>query len=170
MKNEQKYCAKTSDPQKQVQLSYMLIKLDENAYDAYSLLKDEIEHHGMSDSLELSQYLVNLQNLGKRLQVLNHEYDVEYHNVIIPMVRAFRQEQEKLNQKYTQSKNQIMSNNTPTLQISRIQADQNREMENLKEHQAATKRATIDKMSAKLNACKRDIMQIFTDALTRIYR
>ena len=170
MKNEQKSCAKIIDQQKQSRLSRILAKLDDNAYDAYSLLKDEIEHHGILNSMELSQYLVTLQNLEKRFRLLSCEYDVEYHNVIIPMVRAFRQEQEKLEQKYNQNKIQIMRHTVPALQINRIQADQNREMAKLKERQAATKRAAIDKMSAELNACKHDIQQTLIRALMRIYQ
>ena len=170
MKNEQKSCAKIGDKQKLSHLSRMLAKLDENVYDAYSLLKDEIERHGISNSIEMSQYLVKLQCLEERLNTLNHEYDIEYHNIIIPMVRGFRQEQEKLEQKYNQNKIRIMQHHVPALQINRIQADQISEMAQLKTRQTADKNAAIEQMSAKLNQCKQDIQQTFADALTRIYQ
>ena len=159
-----------SSEDKRVYILRLTSRLDNAEYKASALLRSEIEHFGLSDNLELASCMAKLQVMEQRLNKLNKEYEVEYHNTIIPLARGFIQEQEQMKRNHKQRQLQFSQHRAPVLLAEQIYANQQRELEQLKERQTEQKQAIIKQMSAKLNDCKHDIRVAFADAIGRIYR
>lgn len=173
MANEEKIYAHKrhmSDHEKQSRISQMSKKLNDKPYSASCLLQEEMNDFGLANNPELMKYVEVLKSMEHQFDTLCQEYAVEYHNTIIPMVRAFKQEQEKLAQKHKQEQSRFTIHGTPVLQAKNMRDTQHIEMEKLKASQAATKHNAIEHMSKKMNACKQNIHIIFTESLWRIYQ
>ena len=161
---------KMSSEDKRAYILRLVSRLDNVEYNASALLHTEIEHFGLGDNQELTSCLAKLQIMEQHLNQLNKKYEVEYHNTVIPMVRGFRQEQEKLNQEHKQNQLQFIQHRAPVLLAEQVYLNQEREMEHLKERQAKQKLAIIKQMSEKINNCKRNIQNVFTNAVEKIYQ
>ena len=162
---------KSSNQEKQLRISQMSKKLNNKSYSASYLLQEEMNNLGLANKPEFVKYVNEIKFMEQQLDTLCQEYAVEYHNTIIPMVRAFRQEQEKLAQKHKQEQQRLLSRGvTPALQAKNMYDTQYIEMEQLKASQTAMKDETIDRLAQKMNACKQNIRITFIESLWRIYR